>query len=288
LGKEADDRMLRPDVALHRDACLVRPRNIKLDPDVVFANTTTSSIGWRNARRAFVGEFAPEFARALANDRVDSESLVELVRRTGDAATSAAELAGSPDSEVRAWLAHALPDLASRQLVPRDSAVAILERMAGHDADSDIRDEAIGSLLQVDPSSAKALVPVLLRRLRSSDYYAPAVAMWTLAEIGSRDAVGEVRAYAERMGDQVWQGREARIVVALMDKDVDALAAQVESHDHDMMHALCRAATLLPADRLRTALEKCAVDFDAECAGRCREALTQVSSHDRAPIEGHP
>lgn len=221
------------------------------------------------------------FASAFG-DGVDHALLVELAAEAPQSESLTAELAHAPDSELRAWVAHALPELVAREAVTPEAASSVLLEIAKDDADPDIRDEAVRSLLKLDRDSALSLAPLLRGRMSSSDYYAPVVAMWTLAELGAYEALDDVLDYMRRVGEDTWQGRQAHIVARVMANDHKSLASQIEAHDHDMMHALCRAVGLMTGDRLRLALERCSAQFDEECSRQCRGALeARAAGNDR-------
>jgi hypothetical protein len=215
------------------------------------------------------------FARSF-DEGTGHDELLDAVLRAPDAGELISGLATSANTEVRAWLAHALPELSTTSSAIRKVAASTLRGMSQRDTDSDIRDEAMNSLLSVDPKAAATMIPILRRRMTSSDYHAPVSAMWALAKLGAKDALKDVRGYAERMGDDRWQGRQARIVALVLAEDDESLARQLEHHDHDMTHALCRAALLRPTESLRQALETCAREFDSDCSGRCRDALASI------------
>jgi len=125
--------------------------------------------------------------------------LLELASESPDREALVAELARTAHVELRAWVAHALPDLVERGAVTVDVASSALLQIARRDSDVDIRDEAVRSLLAVDPEAARDLVPLLRRRLNSRDYFSPVTAMWTLATLGESSARAAIQEYGRRV-----------------------------------------------------------------------------------------
>lgn len=93
------------------------------------------------------------------------------------------------------------------------------------------------------------------------------------AELHANDLHAEVSQLASRVGLDRWQDREAEIVSATMRGDVDWLESRVRGHDHDMMHALCRAIGISKSTQLLGVLRECADDFDEACRGYCLDVL---------------
>jgi len=206
-----------------------------------------------------------------------SRELIDQVVAASDPVGVVQDLSRSDDAEVRAWVVHALSELIVKSAVSSTAASALLIEIADGDRDSDLRDDAASALAEIDPDAARRLVPQLVKRLRSDDYFAPIAASWLLASLGANAHHNEVDAYATRAGEDRWQGRQARIVAALMRGDENWLATRIDEHDHDMMHALCRAARIMRRPALRPPLRNCADRFDDECRRFCSETLPLLS-----------
>jgi sigma54-dependent transcription regulator len=178
---------------------------------------------------------------------------------------------------VRDWTIQVVGTFHRTEELDQSVAVEIIRERALQDADADVRDEATRLFVALAPARAHEVVPRLRARLASDDYFLPVSAMWMLLELGDRASIPLVERYRERTGIQRWQGKQAEIVLAAFEGDDVRLAERIISHDHDLMPALCRAATLMGTARLRGALSKCAAaNFDAECSERCGRALSRL------------
>lgn len=230
---------------------------------------------WRGANGERVSSKVSDLERAFQAG-AGPERLVELLESSTDSEGDLEALSSTGASEVRAWIAFAVPDLISRGAVKRAVGLRVLQAMARRDPDSDTRDTALQTLVGLDADAARDLVPELVRRLDADDYYAPITAMWALAALDATGARAAVAEYAERLGQDRWQGRQARIVVDVLTHDDEAIATQLMRHDHDMTHALCRAALLRRGQGLIPALEHCSKTFDSECRDHCTETLCEL------------
>jgi hypothetical protein len=205
----------------------------------------------------------------------DASQLEELLRslksQPAVAIATLSELSDHPSFEVRSWVPRAA------RLALGQEGLTIIKR-ATHDRDPDIRDAAIEELVALDPREADFLVPELRRRLRSGDTYEPVAAMWTLAQIGAKDALGDVEEVA-RSADRPWHRKAAEIAVLALRGDGEEIARRIRDHDHDSVPWLAEAARIVGTKECRAALSWC-VDGapDQSCRNACREALDKFEA----------
>lgn len=161
------------------------------------------------------------------------------------------------------------------------TGLGIIRDRALRDSDSDNRDEATRLFARLAPTRAHELVPRLRARMSSKEYRVATSAMWLLRELGDRESIPLIERFRDEMGTDVWQGKEAEIVLALFHGKDQPLAERIAAHDHDMMHVLCRAARILPTPAIRKALRTCiGAQFDADCHQWCLTALQEIESRD--------
>ena len=217
----------------------------------------------------------------IAKDFVEEAPREELVARIQGSAAPVADvlraLAHHRDGNLRDWAIQVVGDLVRAGGFDETTGLELIKGRALNDPDSEIRDEATRLFVALAPARAAELIPRLRARLRSKDYFLPVSAMWLLLELGDRDAIPLIQRYRDRMGTDRWQGKQADIVLAVFDRNDYVLAERIASHDHDMMHVLCRAAEALGTSALREALRKCRDgDVDADCRRWCADSLSTV------------
>jgi hypothetical protein len=223
---------------------------------------------------------ARRVAAAVVAKEADPEAveavLAELRADRGWAARILDELSRDRDPEVRAWVSRAARE------VLEEGGVYILMGLT-RDRDQAVRDAAIANVVALDPQAARRLVPSLRRRVRSPDEDESVFAMWTLAELGDRAGLPQVRRIAESAepGDRSRQ-RVAEAVSLLLGERPEEVLERVRAHDHDLMPWLAVAARLLGTDEARAVLAEHAEGApDPECRALCRAELEKLEARTR-------
>lgn len=209
-----------------------------------------------------------------------SEELVRSIRNSGaPVAQVIRDLAQHRNAGLRDWSLQVLAGLMHAGEVDHATGIEIVRDRALRDSDSDVRDEATHLFVKLAPHRGHELVPRLRTRLRSDEYFVAISAMWLLLELGDREAIPLIERYRDRVGTDVWQGKQAEIVLAVFDGSDQQIAARIASHDHDMMHVLCRAARVLRTPPLRAALRRCIdAEIDADCHRWCVDSLNEIEA----------
>lgn len=218
-----------------------------------------------------------------------SDELVGHIRNSGaPIADVIKNLSQRGKADLRDWTLQVLADLMHSGEIDQATGLEIIKERALQDPDSDNRGEATRLFVKLAPNRAREVVPRLRVRLRSDEYFVAISAMWLLLELGDRESIPLIEQYRDRMSTDVWQGKQAEIVLAVFDRRDHQLADRIAAHDHDMMHVLCRAARILRSSALRGALRTC-IDsaIDADCHRWCVESLKEIEStdHVEAPLE---
>jgi hypothetical protein len=194
--------------------------------------------------------------RCVASLRGQGERETERVLRS---------LAANADPVVRAWAATAaaptLPGRAERLLRP------LLD-----DHDLDVRDVALEELRSLDLSLLEREVPRLRKQLQSDDIFEPVSALWTLAELGAISARDDV-VKVVRQPHEPFHARVAEIVLAVLDRDEQAITRRLEAHDHEAVPWLVYAARILGTPGARQAVEAVAA---AAPDDECRQAAVRA------------
>lgn len=216
---------------------------------------------------------AREIERLIQQDSVEDVNTpaFEILRQVAAPLAVLDELAQSKEVDARMWVVFTLDD----------GVVAggedILGRLA-RDRDPDVRTEAISALVKVNPERARRLVPDLVKRLASTDYYEPISAMWALAELRATEAAPDVRAAADRWAPSDWHNKEATVILAYLEGRTEQILERIRSHDHVAMPWLTRAAALASTpgatDTLRWAERN--EELDEECRNHAREELIRL------------
>ena len=196
------------------------------------------------------------------------DSLASDSNRSRDVLRS---LLRSRHSDVRAWVLWAAP-----RLLSSPQAEELLQ--AGlNDVHPDVQDAAIEGLLALGPVHAQSLIPRLRKRLRSSDYWTPVLAMWTLARLGDEGARASISAVRSSPAHP-WHALDAAVVDLFLSGRRDEILDRLGSHDHEFTPALVRAALSIGSADAYKALQKCAENAsDADCQRLCAHALTRVA-----------
>jgi len=220
---------------------------------------------------------SPLTAAAVAHDiqrdeGPDAERLLAAFRSSPEEGNRILqELAAHRDPVVRAWAPWA-----ARRSLRKAEAVAVALRLV-HDPDSDVRDVALEELLELDLQAAARLTPMFRQKLKSKEFYDPITAMWALAAIRDRGAIGEIRAAAERW-DNALHKNTAEVVSMLLEGRGDEVVRLIRNHDHRLMPWLTKAARLLRTKEARDALADCCRNApDEECRNYCAEEVAKIT-----------
>lgn len=187
------------------------------------------------------------------------------------------ELSGSGDPLLRFWAATAIRDTIGRQ------GTDILLRLF-HDRASEVRDEALKSLLKVDKEAARSLGPSLRQRLRSKEIFGPIPAMWAIAEMGDIDAVPALEEVV-RTAERPFHRNTAAVVLMLLRNDETGILSRIRAHEHNMIPVLAIGARMLGTAEAVRVLEECAASApDAECQHDCEQQLLELQGVDTSEI----
>jgi hypothetical protein len=182
------------------------------------------------------------------------------------------ELSESRSAAVRAWSSWAGKELLGSRAVP------LLERLA-RDRNEEVSEIAFTDLKSVDHVAAGRFLPTVRQRLRGPGAVG---ALWNLAEYRDVDALPDIQAVAADDTRPQYVRALAEIVAAVLDGETGSIATRIRRHDHDLMHWLAPAATMLGGQELMDALAACASSApDANCRERCGSALDVIR---RPPI----
>ena len=160
----------------------------------------------------------------------------------------------------------------------RDDRYLPLMRRLAVDRDPDVRNIAYQDLGAYWPSELGKLMPTLRKELRGDN---AVQALWLIAaarDARSREAVEQVAVDKSRYP---YVRNLAGVVLSILDSDLTAILSRISSHDHDSMHWLVRAATMLDAN----ATEPILLDFigrapDSSCRHYCEMALRELAPSD--------
>ncbi len=218
--------------------------------------------------------------------QLGSEALAQAIQRDTPSVDLIRILGASPDGGkklldklsrhrdpvVRSWV----PEVARTLL--GISAVPLLMRIASEDRDIDVRDVAIGQLLEADIGAARSLIPLYRRNLQSSDRFGPVAAMWALAAVGDRDAVDLIHAKIAGRQPDALDRMNGEVVILLLTNPSEILR-RLKEHDHERMLLLAKAAGLMGTEEATAALRSCLDgSFDTRCQDYCREELARLEA----------
>lgn len=222
--------------------------------------------------RGDVSDAAARVGKVVAAEERDVAALdavlADLHADRGRAARVLDELTRHRNPAVRGWVSGTARE------VLREGGVYIVMGLT-RDRDPHVRRGAVRDLVELEPDTARRLIPSLRRRLRSRDLDEPVFAMWTLAELGDRGSLAAVMRIAEAEADEHPFRRQcARVVSILLGDRPEEVVERIRVHDHDLMPWLTRAARILGTDEARAALAECAREApDEECRNACAAEL---------------
>jgi hypothetical protein len=222
--------------------------------------------------RGDVGGAAERIAEVVGAEDRDADAhdavLADLHADRGRAARVLDELSRHKNPAVRGWVSRTAREVLA------EGGVYIVMGLT-RDRDPDVRRGAVRDLIELEPDTARRLIPSLRRRLRSRDPEEPIFAMWTLAELGDRGALPAVARIAAAESDEHPYRRQcARVVSIVLGERSDEILERIGAHDHELMPWLARAARILGTDEARAALAACAEGApDDECRNACAEEL---------------
>jgi hypothetical protein len=226
---------------------------------------------------AEVEAFAGRVKRAL--NRSTYDKLRDELRAQPDRGRGLLEaLTRHRSQEVRVWASGvARTDLGS-------DAIPILVSMA-HDRRTATRDAALQDLEAIDPELLRPFIPDIRRIFsRSKSLHSPGgAAMWRLARLRDPDSAELFRRYAERR-DPAWYDHRMPMVLADYIDDPTSLVRRLDTHDHDWMFWVARAAKILMPSGAEAALRKAAQDSrDPECRQICADELVNLELQRTVP-----
>jgi hypothetical protein len=222
--------------------------------------------------RGAVDEAAARVGKVVAAEERDAAALdavlADLHADRGRAARILDELSRHRNPEVRGWVSGTAREVLG------EGGVYIVMGLT-RDRDADVRRGAVRDLVELEPDTARRLIPYLRRRLRSRDLEEPVFALWTLAELGDRGSLAAVTRIAAAESDEHPFRRQcARVVAIVLGDRPEEIVERIRAHDHDLMPWLARAARILGTDEARAALAECAEDApDEECRNACAVEL---------------
>jgi hypothetical protein len=222
--------------------------------------------------RGDVGDTAGRIGAVVAAEERDADAhdavLADLRADRGRAARVLDELSRHKNPIVRGWVSGTAREVLG------EGGVYIVMGLT-RDRDPDVRRGAVRDLVELEPDSARRLIPSLRRRLRSRDLEEPIFAMWTLAELGDRGSLPAVARIAAAESDEHPFRRQcARVVALVLGEQPEEIVERIHAHDHELMLWLARAARILGTDEARAALAECAEDApDEECRNACAAEL---------------
>lgn len=158
------------------------------------------------------------------------------------------QLAAHPNSQVRGWAIWAAAEGLGK------NGISVLT-YALDDADPDVRDDALTKLVQIDKSAARAQLSRVRGKLRSSDDFEVASAMWVLAELRDTDSLPVL----EEMSDSPrtpWLAKVASVAALVLSGNAQEIQDRIRRHDHATMRELAHGAILLRNDAGRRVLEE--------------------------------
>jgi HEAT repeat protein len=184
------------------------------------------------------------------------------------------ELLRNKSATVRGWTLWAATELLGTRSVP-------FLRAGLKDRDSDVRDDALARLVQLDPRQALYELPRLRKMLRSRDDYEVAAALWSLAELGDERSVPEIEGIV-RSPRVPWLEKPASVALLLIEGRTPEILEAIRGHDHRRMKELAHAAAILRTPDAIAALRQGSdADTDRECRGWCKWFLAWASNRPR-------
>jgi hypothetical protein len=222
--------------------------------------------------RGDIGDAAGRIGAVVAAEERDvaayEATLAELHADRGRAARILDELSRHKNPMIRGWVSGTAREVLG------EGGVYIVMGLT-RDRNPDVRRGAVRDLVQLEPETARRLIPSLRRRLRSRDLVEPVFALWTLAELGDRGSLPAVaRIAAAKSDEHPFRRQCARVVAIVLGEQPEEIVERIRAHDHELMPWLARAARIVGTDEARAALAECAESApDEECRNACAEEL---------------
>ncbi len=162
----------------------------------------------------------------------------------------------------------AIPLLAKARL--GTGALPILEKIALHDRNVDVRDAATDAFLEIAPSEAQRFWRPLRRRLGTGQLYDAELAGWRLFELGDPDLRRELDAALNRWPESDYIHKSFRVLKLCLAHDPGEIETRIRGHDHESMKWLARAARELDTQALRSTLVWASLNApDEQCRRYC-------------------
>ena len=200
-----------------------------------------------NRRYDQLAGLADQIAR-VESARADEEALREVRKAAATNPAVLSVLLKDRRVGVREWVLNALPMIADAPI--EDLADQVLSASRG---DSDIWQTALDLLVARNPDRARRWLPAIRRQLKSSDFFEPEDAMWTLLALRDLDSTPEIGRIANERRDGI--GTIAEIVLRGMDNREEELSSQLLRHEaHHLTKWLARAAAILGSPSMIQAL----------------------------------
>jgi HEAT repeat protein len=179
-----------------------------------------------------------------------------------------------PEAQVRFWAGAMGAEILDKRFVPQ------LVRLMG-DRSPEVRSLAIQELRRLD---LKALRPHLARfrqRLHTTkDEMYVRQYLFLLAQLDDREAIPDIRAFADRPGRWIANKRLADVIIAYLETGPNEIVRRIDEHDHEHMFPLTLAAQkLMKRSEAIAVLQRCvSATPDEECRGDCERALRALTS----------
>jgi len=109
--------------------------------------------------------------------------------------------------------------------------------------------------------------------------------LWSLARLGARHAIPDIRALRATEEDWTKLARVADVVLDYLNEGEAVILDTLEHHrDHAHMEELCTLAWfVLRSEAARSALERCAVSApDEDCRKECKFSLDKLKTRESA------
>jgi hypothetical protein len=211
------------------------------------------------------------------------ESVVQRLRVDPSAAdTLVAALLRRPESQVRFWAAAIGAELIGLGFVEQ------LKELI-RDRSPEVRSLAIQELRRLDIGALKQYAPIFRRRLQTTqDEMEVRQYLFLLAQLDGAEAVGEIRAFANRPGRWIANKHLADVLVAYLEQGPGEILRRIDQHDHAYMSQLTVVVRMLIRNSEGISiLERClATAPDEDCRQYCREDLEALRTSLRVACSG--
>lgn len=179
-----------------------------------------------------------------------------------------------PEAQVRFWAGAMGAELLDKPFVPQ------LVRLMG-DRSPEVRSLAIQELLRLDPEALRPHIARFRQRLHTTkDEMAVGQYLFLLAQLNDREAIPDIRAFADRPGRWIANKRLADVIIAYLEKGPNEIVRRIDEHDHEHMFPLTLAAQkVVKRSDAIPVLRRCVTASpDEECRGDCERALRALTS----------